>query len=121
MAITIIFGASKLNDLSTLKNYFKLSGATLVKDDTKNLTGAKVYVSSKYLESTKDYLAYTFAISGLNKVHDGHNLAEEAIVFLPYTIYDKGDGVYGVEFGEPISQSYTTVNEIYNFVKPAQQ
>ena len=108
----------KLNDLSTLKNYFKLTGATLVKDDTKKLSGAKAYVSSKYYESTDKYLAYTFAITGIKDDHETYgNLQNEPIVFVPYTIYDKGNETYDVVFGDAITQSYTTVNEIYNFVK----
>ena len=39
---------------------------------------------------------------------------------MPYTIYQDGD-TYSVVFGDAIAQSYTTVNEIYNFVKPVKQ
>lgn len=103
-------------DISTLKNYFELDGATLQAKNT--ITGAKAYVSSKYYESTDNYLAYTFAITGIKDNHETYgNLQNEPIVFVPYTIYDNGNETYDVVFGDAIAQSYTTVNEIYNFVK----
>lgn len=101
-------------DLANFANHFELNNkAVAVKDS--EVTGAKVYQSTKYFDKTADYLAYTFAISGLNTEKLGHQLQNEEIVFMPYTIYQDGD-TYGVVFGDAIAQSYTTVNEIYNFV-----
>ena len=101
-------------DLANFANHFELNNkAVAVKDD--EVTGAKVYQSTKYFDKTDDYLAYTFAISGLNTEKLGRQLQNEEIVFMPYTIYQDGE-TYGVVFGDAIAQSYTTVNEIYNFV-----
>ncbi|MBR5223383.1 MAG: hypothetical protein IKV81_04385 [Clostridia bacterium] len=104
----------------TWKNYFDLEGAKLVPNKSK-ISGAKAYLSSKYYESKDNYLAYTFAITGIKDNHETYgNLQNEAIVFVPYTIYETNSG-YDVVYGNAIAQSYTTVNEIYNFVKPAKQ
>lgn len=102
-------------DLADFADHFALNSKEVEPKGT--ITGAKVYQSTKYFDKTADYLAYTFAISGLtpDKVHDGHKLQDEEIVFMPYTIYQDGE-TYGVVFGDAIAQSYTTVNEIYNFV-----
>lgn len=107
-------------DLADFANHFVLNNkAVAVKDS--EVTGAKVYQSTKYYDKTDDYLAYTFAISGLGTPHATYGeLQDKEIVFMPYTIYQDGDN-YGVVFGDAIAQSYTTVNEIYNFVKPVQQ
>ena len=102
-------------DLANFANHFELNNkAVAVKDD--EVTGAKVYQSTKYFDKTDDYLAYTFAITGLGEPHKTYgDLQDKEIVFMPYTIYQDGD-TYGVVFGDAIAQSYTTVNEIYNFV-----
>ena len=102
-------------DLADFANHFELNNkAVSVKDD--EVTGAKVYQSTKYFDKTDDYLAYTFAITGLGEPHKTYgDLQDKEIVFMPYTIYQDGD-TYGVVFGDAIAQSYTTVNEIYNFV-----
>lgn len=103
-------------DLANFANHFELNNkAVVVKDG--EVTGAKVYQSTKYFYKTDDYLTYTFAITGLGEPHKTYgDLQDKEIVFMPYTIYQDGD-TYGVVFGDAIAQSYTTVNEIYNFVK----
>ena len=106
-------------DLANFADYFELNSKAVGVKDGK-VTGAKVYQSTKYYDKTADYLAYTFAISGLNTEKLGRQLQNEEIVFMPYTIYQDGD-TYSVVFGDAIAQSYTTVNEIYNFVKPVKQ
>ena len=107
-------------DLANFADYFELSNKAVAVKDGK-VTGAKVYQSTKYYDKTADYLAYTFAISGLGEPHKTYgDLKDKEIVFMPYTIYQDGDASY-VVFGDAIAQSYTTVNEIYNFVKPAKQ
>ena len=102
-------------DLADFANHFVLNNkAVAVKDS--EVTGAKVYQSTKYFDKTDDYLAYTFAITGLGEPHKTYgDLQDKEIVFMPYTIYQDGE-TYGVVFGDAIAQSYTTVNEIYDFV-----
>lgn len=108
-------------DLANFADYFELNNKAVAVKDGK-VTGAKVYQSTKYYDKTADYLAYTFAISGLGEPHKTYgDLKDKEIVFMPYTIYQDGDTSSYVVFGDAIAQSYTTVNEIYNFVKPAKQ
>lgn len=101
---------------------FKLDGAELKVADFDTKTGEFSAVTpkainipaKKCLKDEEQYLIYTYAVVGFDdtkmaETGEGTKLVKDLpIIARPYVIYEK-DGVYGIDYGAPISKSYTDV------------
>ena len=104
---------------------FKIGkGTQVVATDFDSKTGAFSTVSkgavikqAKYcLESTDDYMIYTYAVTGITDTSKtttdkGEEYVKDlAIVARPYVVYKNADdGTYGIDYGAQISKSYADV------------
>ncbi len=104
-------------DSIDLKNLVEQQDNKLVQKIAGN--GATIHKSTKCFDSADEYLAYTFAITGLVNNYSYNNqekdLTNEPIVFMPYVIYVREDNTYGVAYGDQISRTYNDVKANYTF------